>query len=242
MDKREIFQAIDEGTVGELIASTDDTYELNGVHESMFRRALEVGVVREELIRAIDDAMFDVARNSLLDPREMKQMSRKMLEDYDPKLALDVYRSQIRVMFDKYSKAKADQESGLSRPEENLFNDEAWGHTLSTAGTNGALAVVTFTGLAQLDGSRLLFGRIGNDDAYQNLKENPQAVFSAVGPSNDPSKIDFVTISATLEEDHTEGEVLAEFHGLMGSAVQNAMVFSVSDIRVSHLPNTKYRR
>ncbi len=242
MDKREVFKAIDDGSVEQLVEEMTDTSDLNLVHEAMFRSALEEGVPRDELIREIEEEMFQVARLSLLDPREMKQMSRKMLEDYDPQLALEVYRGQIKVMYRSFGKAKADQEAGISRPEENLFNDGAWGHTLATSGLDGALAVVVFTGLAKLEGDRLLFGRIGNDTAYKNLKENPHAVFSAVGPSNDPSKIDFITISAELEEDKTDGPVLEEFHKSMGSSVTNGMIFSVTDVKVSHLPNTKYRR
>ena len=63
-----------------------------------------------------------------------------------------------------------------------------------------------------------------------------------MGPSNDPTATDFVTISVELKEDHTDGEALEHLRTTMGGAVTNAMVFSVSDIKVSHLPNPHFTR
>jgi len=234
MDKREILTALEEGQLTGVVESLNTTQELNDVHNALFHKALELGVPRADLIRKIDEANYDIARSSLLDYRDLKQMSRKMLEDYDPRLAIKVFRGQINVMIKACDVAR--RERAISKPEEKLFNEEAYGQTLSTAAPDGSLEVAVFTGLAKLRGDKVTFGRIGAEKAYQNLKANPRAVFTAVGPSNDPTRYDFVTISVDLEEDHTDGGVLEELRKQVGPAVSNAMVFSVTNINVLHLP------
>lgn len=234
MDKREILTALEEGRLGEVIESLTSTGELNDIHNALFHRSLELGVPRPELIRRIDEANYDIARSSLLDYRDLKQMSRKMLEDYDPRLALKVFRGQISVMLKAIEVAR--QQRVISKPEEKLFNEEAYGQTLATAARDGMPEVAVFTGLAKLNGDTVTFGRIGAEKAYQNIKQNPHAVFTAVGPSNDPTKYDFVTISVKLQEDHTDGSKLEEVRKQISPAVANAMVFTVTSTNILHLP------
>ncbi len=234
MDKREILTALEQGRLTEVVESLDTTTELNDVHNALFHKALELGVPRTDLIRSIDGANYDIARSSLLDYRDLKQMSRKMLEDYDPRLALKVFRGQINVMIKACEVAR--KQRVIFRPEEKLFNEEAYGQTLATAAPDGTPEVAVFTGLAKLSGDKVTFGRIGAEKAYQNLKQNPRGVFTAVGPSNDPSRYDFVTIAVELVEDHTDGSVLEELRHKIGPAVTNAMVFSVSGTNILHLP------
>ena len=242
MNRGEIFQAIDEGRLAELVEATDLTKELNEMHNALFHRALEVGVLRESLIRRIDEASFEAARLSLMDEREIKQMSRRSMEDYDPKLAIEVYRSQIHAMLDSFNEAAKEREEGINRPEENLFNLAAYGQMLSTSALDGTPEVAVFTGLARLEGRSLLFGRIGQDKSYRNLKENPKAVFTAVGPSNNPTKIDFITIDVELQDDRAEGKDLEQGRDLFGPSVANLLIFSVTDMRLVHLPKPDAQR
>ena len=234
MDKREVLTALEEGRLQEVVQTTPSTQELNSIHQVLFHRSLELGVPRPELIRKIDEATYDVARRSLLDYRDLKQMNRKMLEDYDPRLAVEVFRAQINVMIAASTVAQRQQQ--IFHPEEKLFNVDAYGQTLSTAALDGTPEVAVFTGLAKLNGDKVVFGRIGAERAYQNLKQNPRAVFTAVGPSNDPTKYDFVTIAVELEEDHTDGKALEELRAKVGPAVTNCMIFAVSKTQVQHLP------
>jgi len=240
MERRDIFVAIDHGRLDELVASTDSTKDLNEIHNALFHRALEVGVSKQELIRRIDQATYSAARDSLLDERDIKQMSRKTLEDYDPKLALQVYRTQINAMYKEYLAAIENRETGEERPEEELFNTGAFGQTLGTASLDGTPAVAVFTQLAVIekqDEKQIIrFGRIGQDQTYKNLKENPKGIFTALGPSNDPSKIDLVSITAELEEDIDSGQKLDRARMEFGHAVSNLLIFKVLDVKINHLP------
>ncbi|HOT36310.1 MAG TPA: hypothetical protein PLT86_06575 [Candidatus Latescibacteria bacterium] len=237
MEKREILTALEEGRLRGIIKSFNSTRELEPVHQALFHKALELGVPRVELVKAIDDSTFDVAKKAMLDHRDLKQMSRKMLEDYDPRLAVEVYRTQVNVMITACETAM--KQRAILKPEEHLFNTDAYGQTLSTAAVDGHPEVAVFTGLAKLDGETVTFGRIGADKAYNNLKANPHAVFTAVGPSNDPTKYAFITIDAHLDKDITEGPELEGLRKRLGSPVVNCMVFSVSKINVVHLPKPK---
>ena len=236
MERREIFVAIDQGRLDELVTSTDSTKELNEIHNALFHRALEVGVPKQELIRRIDQATYAAARDSNMDERDIKQMSRKTLEDYDPKLAIQVYRTQINAMYTAYMTAIENRETGEERPEEELFNTGAYGQTLSTASLDGTPVVAVFTQLAVIEDEKIRFGRIGQEQAYKNLKENPKCVFTAIGPSNDPSKVDLVSITAELVDDIDSGEGLERGRAEFGHAVSNLLIFSVTDVKMNHLP------
>lgn len=236
MDKREILTALDNGELEVIIQKTYAASELNDIHNALFHKALELGTPRPELGRRIDEASYDVARRSLLDYRSIKQMSRKTIEDYDPQLAIELYKSQIGVMMAVIKDSISRRASGIERPEMELFNSQAYGQALSTASLDGTPTVAVFTSLAFLETDRLVFGRIGHEKAYQNLKQNPRCVFTAVGPSNDPTKYDFVTISAELTEDVTTGEKLDSLRQRLGPAVTNCMIFKVVETRVLHLP------
>jgi hypothetical protein len=236
MERRDIFVAIDQGRLDELVASSDSTKDLNEIHNALFHRALEVGVAKQELIRRIDQATYAAARDSLMDERDIKQMSRKTLEDYDPKLAIQVYRTQINAMYKEYLAARENQETGEERPEEELFNTNAYGQTLGTASLDGTPAVAVFTQLAVIEAEKIRFGRIGQDQTYKNLKENPKGIFTALGPSNDPSKIDLVSITVELEEDADSGEKLDRGRLEFGNAVSNLLIFKVLDVKINHLP------
>jgi len=239
MDKREILTALEEGHLAVIVDKTYATSDLNDIHNAVFHKALELGVPRTELIRRIDEINYEIARRSLLDYRDLKQMSRKTLEDYDPQLAVEVYKGQIAVMLKTIDETLEQRQAGVVRPEEKLFNREAYGQTLSTADLRGAPAVAVFTGLARVRGDRVILARIGHDRAYRNLNENPRAVFTAVGPSNDPSKYDFVTLTAELQEDLTQGEELQALRDEIGPAVSNCLVFSIVDVKVLHLPKPR---
>lgn len=240
MERRDIFVAIDHGRVEELVANTDSLKDLNEIHNALFHRALEVGVPRQELIRRIDQATYTAARDSLLDERDIKQMSRKTLEDFDPKLALEVYRTQIDAMYTEYKSAIEDRKAGESRPEETLFNAGAYGQTLGTASLDGTPAVAVFTQLAVIEDNKIRFGRIGQDQAYQNLKSNPKGIFSAIGPSNDPSKVDIVTFTVELAEDIDSGDELERAREEFGHAVTNVLIFNVIDWKINHIPKPAY--
>ena len=242
MDRRDIFLAIDGGEIADLVANTDTADDLNEVHNALFRRALEAGVLKEELVRRIDEASYEAAHNSLLDVRDLKQMSRKTLEDYDPELAVQVYRAQINAMYGAFEEMKEQHDAGLDKPEEELFNDMAFGQTLSTAALDGTPAVSAFTALAKFEGENLRFGRIRQDRAYAHLKENPRAIFTAVGPSNDPTKYDFVTIDVELVEDFSEGEQVELAREEFGHAVKNLMTFKVTELSLVHLPKPESAR
>lgn len=236
MQRRDIFVAIDHGHLDELVAGTDSTKDLNEIHNALFHRALEVGVPKQELIRRIDQATYSAGRDSLLDERDMKQMSRKTLEDYDPKLALQVYRTQINAMYKEYLTAIENRETGEDRPEEELFNARAYGQTLGTASLEGTPEVAVFTQLAVIEDGKVRFGRIGQSQTYDNLKENPKGIFTALGPSNDPTKIDLVSITVELEEDIDSGEKLERARLEFGHAVTNLLIFTVIDVKMNHLP------
>ena len=236
MDKREILTKLEEGQLEKVVAPLTDVNELNNIHNVLFHKALELGVMRADLIKGIDQANYDIAREANLDERELRQMNRKMMADYDPNLALIVYRSQIKVMLAAIRDAHEAQADGVISPAATLFNETAYGQTLSTVSSTGMPSVAVFTGLAHLDGNKVIYGHISAEEAYENLEANKQAVFTAVGPSNDPTRYDFVTIACELIADESEGERLDRMRDEIGPAVHNCLVFQVKEIRIQHLP------
>ena len=98
MDADEVVVALEEGRLEGIVQASRSTRDLHAIHNCLFQRTLELGVPRAELLRKINEATYDVARRSLLDYRDLKQMDRRMLEDYDPRLALEVLKAQITVM------------------------------------------------------------------------------------------------------------------------------------------------
>jgi hypothetical protein len=145
--------------------------------------------------------------------------------------------TQIGVMIDQCEAAL--KQRAVSKPEEALFNSQSYGQMLSTVAADGKAEVAVFTGLAKLEGEKVVFGRIGAAQTYQNLKGNPHGVFTAVGPSNDPTKYAFITIVVYLREDHTDGPAIESLRASIGSAVTNCMVFAVEKVVVVHLPKPK---
>lgn len=241
MERRDVFQAIDDDRLDGIVDATDSVEDLNVIHDALFHRCLEIGVQRQTLTRKIEEATYVVTRESMLDERDMRQMSRKALHAYDPKLAIRVYKTQIATMYESFREARKVMQSGAERPEVRIFNSQSYGQTLSTASSDGVPAAAVFTSLARITGDRIEYARIGNDEAYRNLKENQHAVFTAIGPSNDPSKNDFVTIYAVLEEDHTTGELLEQARKRLGNnAISNVMIFTVKEMKLNHLPKPKW--
>jgi|SaaInl4_150m_RNA_FD_contig_61_783421_length_1120_multi_2_in_0_out_0_2 hypothetical protein len=236
MDKREVLTELEQGGLESIVQSLNDMDSLNDIHNVLFHKTLEVGVPRAELIRRIDDQNFYLAREARLEERELRQMNRKMMIDFDPDLAIAMYRAQIDVMLKSIEQVAADRERGDVVPEEDLFNTKAYGQTLSTVSADGVPSVAVFTGLARLDGSRVYYGHISATEAYENAASTKKAVFSAVGPSNDPTKNDFLTIRVELVENVDEGEEMEKIKGFMGPAVKNCLIFEVKEIRMSHLP------
>ena len=241
MDKREVLTQLEQGGLESTVQSLEDVDALNDIHNVLFHKTLEVGVPRAELIRRIDDQNFYLAREARLEERELRQMNRKMMIDYDPDLAVAMYRAQIDVMLRSIGKAMEERERGEVKPEEDLFNRRAHGQTLSTVSTDGTPSVAVFTGLARLEGERVVYGHISAVEAYENVTATKKAVFTAVGPSNDPTKNDFITIRVELLADHAEGEELTKLRETAGPAVKNCLVFEVKEVAVSHLPKTTAR-
>ena len=237
MDKREILTTLEEGRLEQLVEELSDVSELNNIHNVLFHKALELGVLRPDLIKMIDEANYDIAREARLDERELRQMNRKMMADYDPNLALIVYKSQIQVMLVAIHEAHEAEAEGAVTPAANLFNKLSYGQTLSTvhSGT-GTPAVAVFTGLAQLEGNKIIYGHISAEEAYENLQTSKTAIFTAVGPSNDPTKYDFVKITCEMISDESEGENLDRLRDEIGPAVHNCLIFQVKEIAMSHLP------
>ncbi len=236
MNKRETLTLLEEGRLEEKVESLEEISELHGIHNVLFHRALEAGVPRVDLIRRIDELNYDIAREANLDARELRYMNRKMLVDYDMSLAILVYKRQIEVMLKVISEMEAAAETGAVNPAADIFNDKAYGQTLATTSEDGTPSVAVFTGLAEMRDDKVVYGHISADHAYECLKANPRAVFSAVGPSNDTTKIDFVTIEVELEEDLTDGELVEELRGRIGDSVKSVLVFSVKNVEVFHLP------
>lgn len=105
MERHDVSQAIDEGRLEELVDGTESFEDLNVVHNALFGRCLENGIPRQALTKKIEEATYVVARESMLDERDIRQMSRKALQAYDPKLAVRVYKTQIRVMYESLREA-----------------------------------------------------------------------------------------------------------------------------------------
>ena len=236
MNKRETLTLLEEGKLEEMVESLKDIPELHSIHNVLFHRALEFGVLRVELIKRIDGMNYSIAREANMDMQELAFMNRKMLVDYDPNVAVLVYKRQIEVMLNAIKEAEDAAETGTMNPAADIFNRKAYGQTLATSDKDGNPTVAVFTGLAELRDDKVVYGHISADNTYEGLKATPRAVFSAVGPSNDPTKTDFVTIDVELEEDLTEGELLDELREKLDSAVKRALVFAVKDVEVFHLP------
>jgi hypothetical protein len=109
MEKQDVLRALEEGRLGDEVDKVEHINDLHAMHQLLFAHALESGFPRAELIRRIDEGTYAVARDSMLDVNELRLMNRKMLENFDPKLALDVYRAQIHVMIDACTEARAQE-------------------------------------------------------------------------------------------------------------------------------------
>ena len=114
MEEQDVFRALDEGRLGDEVDKVEHINDLHAVHQLLFAKALESGFPRADLIRRIDEGTYAVARDSLLDVNELRLMNRKMLESFDPKLALDVYRAQIHIMIAAGTEARAQGQEQIS--------------------------------------------------------------------------------------------------------------------------------
>jgi hypothetical protein len=105
MELHDVSRAIDDDRLEELVDTTESFDDLNVVHNALFDRCLERGIPRQALTKKIEEATYIVARESMLDERDIRQMSRKALQAYDPKLAVRVYKTQIAAMYESLREA-----------------------------------------------------------------------------------------------------------------------------------------
>ena len=118
MERHDVSRAIDDDRLEELVDGTESFEDLNVVHNALFDRCIESGIPRQELTKKIEEATYIVARESMLDERDIRQMSRKALQAFDPKLAVRVYKTQIAAMYESLRESLNSKESDADTPEE----------------------------------------------------------------------------------------------------------------------------
>ena len=197
-----------------------------------------MGVSRGIISERMDRVNYEIARQHLLDETEIKFLNRRRLRAFDPNLALAIYRGQIDGLVDTIDAEVARQDDAGITLEIEMFNDSAISHTLSTTGEPGHPEVAIFTGVASFvtDGAHIEMGLIGNQRVYANLKANPKAVFTSIGPSMDPKRWAGVRVHATLSGDDTHGDEYDALKVKLGMPIANRLLFDVEEIETVFIP------
>jgi predicted pyridoxine 5'-phosphate oxidase superfamily flavin-nucleotide-binding protein len=119
-----------------------------------------------------------------------------------------------------------------------MFNKRPRIGTLSTANKNGDVNVAVFGSPQMMDENTVVMG-IGNNRSYQNLQENPKAVFIVMEPGETLADWNGCRVYMTAKVVEAEGPLYDQIKGKIvesageaaGKMIQAAIKFEVDDVR-----------
>ncbi len=119
-----------------------------------------------------------------------------------------------------------------------MFNKRPRIGTLSTANKNGDVNVAVFGSPQMIDENTVVMG-IGNNRSYQNLQENPKAVFIVMEPGETLPDWNGCRVYMTAKVIEPEGPLYDEIKEKItqsageaaGKMIQAAIKFEVDDVR-----------
>ena len=119
-----------------------------------------------------------------------------------------------------------------------MFNTRPRIGTLSTASKSGDVNVAVFGSPQMIDENTVVMG-IGNNRSFQNLKENPKAVFIVVVPGQTPPDWKGYRVYLTVNVIDTEGDLYKQLKEKIAQSageeaanmIQAAIKFDVDEVR-----------
>jgi len=95
MRHENVWEMYASGHLGTVIEAFDDIEALDMIHTAMFENAVDVGVPRQLLSQKMEDVNYSLARKHRLDERDVAFLTRRSMEQFDKRVAVDILRSQI---------------------------------------------------------------------------------------------------------------------------------------------------
>ncbi len=106
----------------------------------------------------------------------------------------------------------------MSKELMEYFNKQPRLGTLSTADKEGKVDVAYF-GSAQMSDENTVVVGLGHNRTFNNLRENPHAVFMIMQPGEDPTSWKGVRVYLKMSEFHESGRKLDEIRARVSSKV-----------------------
>ena len=91
-DMWELYQS---GDLEMFIQQLPDIDALDTIHSAMFENAIDVGLTKEEISRAMQNVNFEIGRKHMLDERDMMYLNRTSMAQLDREVANEIMRGQI---------------------------------------------------------------------------------------------------------------------------------------------------
>jgi len=95
MRYEDIWELYESGDLEVLITQLPDIDALDTIHSAMFENALDVGLTKEDVSRAMENVNFEMGRKHNLDERDMAYLTRTSMAQLDREVANDIMRGQI---------------------------------------------------------------------------------------------------------------------------------------------------
>ncbi len=91
----DIWELYEDGGLEDFIGQLPDVDALDTIHSAMFENALDVGLTKDQISRAMQNVNFGIGRKQMLDERDMASLTRTSMAQLDREVANEIMRGQI---------------------------------------------------------------------------------------------------------------------------------------------------